>query len=145
MNDTASFFLEGWYVFDSFSPFQVEWRGRLYPTAEHAYQAAHFFDTSPKMAENIRLQRSPRLASDVANKNSHLDDPQWSTKKLEIMEEICRCKLNQHEYIQDTLRKSGNMDIVEANPKDEFWGSGVNGSGANELGKIWMKLRLEII
>lgn len=145
MSDTASFFLEGWYVFDSFSPFQVEWRGKLYPTAEHAYQAAHFFDTAPEMAENIRLQRSPRLASDVANQNSNLDDPQWPIRKLEIMEEICRCKLDQHEYIQDTLRRSGDMEIIEANPSDQFWGSGTNGSGANELGKIWMKLRSEII
>jgi len=42
----AGFFLEGWYVFDNFAPFQVEWRGKLYPTSEHAYQAAHFIDTN---------------------------------------------------------------------------------------------------
>ncbi len=39
----AGFFLDGWYVFDNFAPCQVEWRGVLYPTSEHAYQAAHFF------------------------------------------------------------------------------------------------------
>lgn len=38
----AGFFLDGWYVFDNFAPCQVEWRGVLYPTSEHAYQAAHF-------------------------------------------------------------------------------------------------------
>jgi len=25
-----------------FAPFQIEWCGMLHPTAEHAYQAAHF-------------------------------------------------------------------------------------------------------
>ena len=39
--DIAGFFLGGWYAFDNFAPFQVEWRDKLYPTAEHAYQAAH--------------------------------------------------------------------------------------------------------
>ena len=51
----AGFFLDGWYVFDNFAPCQVEWRGVLYPTSEHAYQAAHFFGTNPARAEQVRL------------------------------------------------------------------------------------------
>lgn len=49
--DIAGFFLEGWYVFDNFSPFQVEWRGQLYPTSEHAYQAAHFIEHNPELTK----------------------------------------------------------------------------------------------
>lgn len=60
------------------------------------------------------------------------------------MEEIVRCKLNQHPYIKEILKSSGTKMIVEMNDDDEFWGWGKNHNGANELGKIWMKLREEI-
>lgn len=139
----AGFFLDGWYVFDNFAPFQVEWRGKLYPTSEHAYQAAHFIDIDQELAEKVRLCRSPREASGFANENSVYDDPDWSDKKISYMEEIVRSKLEQHGYIVDILLSSEDKYIVEMNDDDEFWGWGKNHDGRNELGKIWMKLRDE--
>ena len=131
-------------MFDNFAPFQVEWKGKLYPTAEHAYQAAHFIETNPDLAEQIRLCRSPRDASDFANDNSSQDDPLWIEKRLGIMEEILRAKLEQHSFVHKALIDSKNKYIVEMNDKDEFWGWGKNHDGQNNLGKIWMKLRSEI-
>lgn len=142
--DIAGFFLDGWYVFDNFAPFQVEWRGRQYPTSEHAYQAAHFIDTAPDLAETIRTCPSPRLASDFANEHVSQEDPDWKLKKLLFMEEIVRCKLEQHDYIRDTLVASGDKYIVEMNDNDSFWGWGRDHEGKNHLGNIWMKLRDEI-
>ena len=104
----AGFFLDGWYVFDNFAPCQVEWRGVLYPTSEHAYQAAHFFDTNPALAEQVRACRSPRLASDFANQHKAEEDPNWDSKKVAIMEEIVRCKLAQHDLVRETLIASGD-------------------------------------
>jgi|JI10StandDraft_1071094.scaffolds.fasta_scaffold411666_2 ribA/ribD-fused uncharacterized protein len=141
----AGFFLEGWYVFDNFSAFQIEWRGKLYPTAEHAYQAAHFIETAPEIAEKVRNLKSPREASDFANENSALDDPIWKQKRLDIMREIIRCKLDQHEYVRQKLIESADMNIVEMNDNDGFWGWGKRHDGANNLGKIWMELRSEIL
>jgi ribA/ribD-fused uncharacterized protein len=141
----AGFFLTGWYIFDNFAPFQVEWRGKLYPTSEHAYQAAHFIDTAPEFAEEIRLTRSPREASDVANAHADMEDSDWKTKRLHFMEEIVRCKLEQHPYIRETLLSTGDKEIVEMNDNDEFWGWGKNHDGQNHLGKLWMQLRSEII
>ena len=131
-------------MFDNFAPFQVEWKGKLYPTAEHAYQAAHFIETNPDLAEQIRLCRSPRDASDFANDNSSQDDPLWIEKRLGIMEEILRAKLEQHSFVHKALIDSKNKYIVEMNDKDEFWGWGKNHDGQNNLGKIWMKLRSEV-
>ena len=144
-NDTfAGFFLKEWYVFDNFAPFQTEWRGKLYPTAEHAYQAAHFLNTDPILAEKVRACRSPREASDFANEHSDQDDPEWKERRLSFMEDIVRSKLDQHRFIRDTLVNSGDMYIVEMNDEDEFWGWGKNHDGQNHLGKIWMNLRDEI-
>jgi ribA/ribD-fused uncharacterized protein len=144
-NNIAGFFLSGWYVFDNFAPFQVEWRDKLYPTAEHAYQAAHFTDTNPELAEKVRLTSSPREASDFANLNSMHDDPEWKEKRLSIMEEIVRCKLNQHLYVKQILIESKDKFIVEMNDDDAFWGWGRDHNGENHLGQIWMNLRSEII
>lgn len=143
-NAFAGFFLDGWYVFDNFAPFQIEWRGKLYPTAEHAYQAAHFLETKPELAEKVRQCRSPREASDFANDNKAHDDPEWKEKKLSIMQEIVRAKLEQHPFIHKTLLDSGEMEIIEMNDDDEYWGWGKNHDGQNNLGKIWMSLRSEI-
>lgn len=142
--DIAGFMLEDWYVLDNFAPFQIEWRGKMYSTSEHAYQSAHFFETNKMLAEQVRQCRSPKEAQDFANKNSSQDDPLWKQKKLSIMEEIIRCKLDQHSYIRDKLLATKDMYIVETNDKDEFWGWGKDHEGQNQLGKIWMKLRDEI-
>ena len=144
-NDTvAGFFLKDWYVFDNFAPFQIDWRGKLYSTAEHAYQAAHFLNTEPELAEKVRACRSPRNASDFANEHSDQDDPGWKEKRLSIREEIVRAKLEQHPLVRSTLTESSELYIVEMNDEDEFWGWGKSHDGQNNLGKIWMKLRSEI-
>ena len=142
-DNIAGFFLEGWYVFDNFAPFQIEWRGKLYPTTEHAYQAAHFIETDPLLAEQVRICRSPREASDFANNNKNKEDPNWKDKRISFMEEIVRCKFEQHPYIQNILAETGNKYIVEMNDDDEFWGWGKNHDGQNQLGNIWMKIRSE--
>ena len=38
------FYERYFYCFSNFSSFKVEWRGVLWMTSEHAYQAAHFED-----------------------------------------------------------------------------------------------------
>lgn len=144
-DDVAGFFLDDWYVFDSYAPFQIEWRGQLWPTAEHAFQAAHFFDTNPELAEQVRAARSPRAADDLANANKQFDDPNWKDKRVAIMEEIVRAKYEQHPLVQETLRKSGDRLIVETNDTDAFWGWGPDHEGQNMLGKIWMKVRDEMV
>mgnify|MGYP001098298948 CR=1 FL=1 len=144
-NKIAGFFLNGWYVFDNFAAFQIKWHGKLYPTSEHAYQAAHFIDTNPELAEEVRTCRSPRAASDLANKNIQYDDPEWNSKRLQVMEEIIRCKVGQHVYIQKILVESGSKIIVEMNDGDSFWGWGKDHKGENQLGNIWMKVREDLI
>lgn len=61
------------------------------------------------------------------------------------MEDICRHKLDQHPYIQEKLRQTADWILVEDSPKDSFWGWGPDRTGRNELGKIWMRLRDELV
>ena len=115
----------------------------MWQTAEHAYQAAKFKWDSPVFVA-IHAASSAHGAKKIAHAHKDLMDPEWDKKKLVIMEEIIRAKLEQHPYIQEKLLvKSENKEIVEDSPKDSFWGRGADWEGQNHLGKIWMKLREE--
>ncbi len=138
------FYEREFYVFSNFSSFQVFWRGRLWPTSEHAYQASHFFETAPELAEQIFDLLSAHEAFKIAKANGHRAPKNWEEIKVGIMEDICRHKLSQHEYIKRKLLQTGDLTLVEDSPTDNCWGWGPNRDGRNELGKVWMKLREEV-
>lgn len=54
-------------------------------------------------------------------------------------------KIKQHTYIYNKLIETGDREMIEASPIDSFWGWGPDKKGENNMGKIWMKLRAEII
>lgn len=138
------FYEREFYPLSNFSSFQVDWRGRRWPTSEHAYQAAHFFDTAPELAEQIFNARSAHDAFKIAKANADKAPDNWEEVKPAIMEDICRHKLAQNEYVRLKLMQTLDLPLVEDSPKDDFWGWGPNKDGRNELGKIWMKLRAEL-
>lgn len=142
--DIVGFYEREFYCFSNFSSFSVNWRGREWQTSEHAYQAAHFFDTSPELVEKIHKAKSAHQAYKVAKINVDKAPENWDDIKVEIMEDIVKHKLEQNPYIKHKLLQTGDKRIVEDSPKDGFWGWGPNREGRNELGKIWMKLREEI-
>jgi len=140
----VGFYEREFYCFSNFSSFSVKWKGRLWQTSEHAYQASHFFKTAPKLVEKIFKARSAHEAYKIAKMNVGRAPKDWGKKKLKIMESIVRAKLKQNPYIMHKLLQTGKRKIVEDSPKDNFWGGGLDRNGRNELGKIWMKLRDEL-
>jgi N-glycosidase YbiA len=136
------FYTPRFYVFNNFSAHAIEFEGKLYPTSEHAYQAAKC--TAPQGREEIRQARSPLQAKMLANETYRAaKDPDWEGKKVSVLEAILRAKLAQHPEAQEALIESGQEEIIEDSPTDYFWGEGADGSGQNMLGKLWMKLRNE--
>ncbi|MFW6109832.1 MAG: NADAR family protein [Patescibacteria group bacterium] len=140
----VGFYEREFYCFSNFSSFSVTWQGKYWQTSEHAYQAAHFFETAPKLAEQIRKANSAHEAYKIAKRNADKISEDWNNRKIEVMEEIVRHKLNQNPYIKHKLIQTGDRKIVEDSPKDNFWGWGPDRNGRNELGKIWMRLREEL-
>lgn len=140
----VGFYEREFYVLSNFSSFQVEWRGRLWPTSEHAYQATKFLDTAPDLADRIADCRSAHDAFHTARALAANVRPDWDDMKVGLMEGICRAKLEQHPYVRRKLEQTGDLEIVEDSPYDGFWGVGADGQGRNELGRIWMRLRQEM-
>lgn len=137
-----NFYEREYYVLSNFSSFQIEWRGQLWPTSEHAYHAEKFED--PELREHIRLARSAHDAYRIAQQHKQCYRKNWDKIKLGVMKLILHEKVAQHEYVRRKLLESGNRELVEMSWRDDFWGWGPNKDGANHLGRLWMEIRDEL-
>lgn len=142
--EIIGFYPREFYPLDNFSAFQVDWKDRRWATSEHAYHAEKFFETAPDVVERIIEARSPHDALMIANRNKLLRIENWDEIKVSVMEEICYQKMIQNPYVEEKLRLSGDLEIIEDSTKDNFWGWGPNRDGRNELGKIWMRIRTHL-
>ncbi len=141
--NVAFFYTYEWDCFDNFSAYAVEWNGRVWPTAEHAYQSAKF--DREYLIERIYAARSAHEAKKIANDPElrSLIRPDWQAVKRDVMEEILRAKFAQHEYVRRKLRETCGFLLVEDSNRDAYWGRGPNWNGENWLGRLWMKIRDE--
>ena len=124
-----------------FSGHMVEYKGVLYPTAEHAYHCQRY--TDPKIVEEIKTARSAKKAWELSQKYKIQQVGGFNEKRVQVMEDICRAKMQQHEDVKEMLLDSGDASIIKNYP-DPFWSIGLNGEGRNELGKLWIRLREEL-
>ena len=142
MKDVIGFYPREFYPLDNFSSFKVEFEGYLYSSAEEAFQANIFIKDYPEIAEEIKKSHSAHEAQKIRFK--YEDMISLSKKEiLELMENILRRKIEQNPYVLKKLLETKDYMIVEDSPKDDYWGWGINRTGENNLGKIWMKLREE--
>lgn len=145
MNDVIGFYPREFYCLDNFSSFKVEWDGYLYASLEEAYQTAKFLKSAPEIAEEIKKSHSAHEAQKIGFANKDKVRSDWQEVKLTIMEELLRKKLQQKPYVKQKLLQTKDYIIVEDSPKDNFWGWGKDRTGENHLGKLWMKLRDELL
>lgn len=68
----------------------------------------------------------------------------WDEVKCDVMYKALHAKFTQNEYLKDLLMSTGDKEIIEASPRDAYWGWGKDKKGVNMLGKLLMKLRTEL-
>lgn len=124
----------------------IEFEGRVYPTAEHAYQAGKA--RRPEVRDWILAAPSPALLAMAAHGLYYWDiTPGWSKIKIDRMKRILIAKFTQHEDLRELLLSTGNKRLVESatvdNPVNRLWGE-VNGKGQNTLGRLLMEVRAEL-
>lgn len=139
------FYPREFYCLDNFSSFKVEYNGYVYATAEEAYQSAKFEGFAADVADAIKNSFSAHEAQKIAQNNKDRQRPDWDEVKLSVMEDILRAKIQQNPYVLKKLIETRKYTIVEDSPKDSYWGWGSDCQGKNMLGKIWMKLRSELV
>ncbi len=139
------------------APFELN--GQIWPTVEHYYQAQKSFNEQYR--ETVRSATTPGQAkrqgdhyADKPNKyrkqslfrdNADLLREDWSDDlKLATMERALREKFTQNADIGRKLVGTADADLIEDSTRDYFWGIGEDGSGANHLGRLLMKIRSEL-
>ena len=141
---TVAFFSLPFEALNNWSAHRVKLWGKEFQTAEAAYQFAKFRETAPTVAKQIANAPSPYAVFQISRANKHYTPNDWDTRKISVMTEVVRAKLEQNEDVCERLITTGDRIVAENSPWDDFWGLGSDGNGQNQLGNIWMQLRGEI-
>ena len=139
--DSIYFFTVPFEPLNNFSAHVVHIWDKDFLTSEHAFQWKKFSVEKPDIASKILSAKSPDAVKKISDTNKSKQPKDWHEKRIAVMEEILKAKLEQHEDVQDALKRTGKRKIIENSPVDNFWGIGSNKDGKNMLGEIWMKIR----
>jgi len=138
------FYEHEFYPFSNFSSFKIFWNGFDFMTSEHAYHCEKF-PAYPAIQYQIKNARSAHGAFKLAQEYKEKRRADWDEVKIGIMKKILHAKVTQHPYVQKKLIDSGNRELIEDSWRDDFWGWGPNKDGKNQLGKLWMEVRYEVL
>jgi hypothetical protein len=141
------FYEQEFYVLSNFSPFRLRWRRIDFDTSEHAYHWEKFDAgdfTGMEVQRRILVARSAHDAFKIAEEHKSCRRGGWDAIKLNIMSNILRAKVQQHEYVRRKLLETGDRELIEDSWRDDYWGWGPDRRGQNMLGKLWMEIRTEL-
>lgn len=111
----------------------------LYPTVEHAFQAAKTNDI--EMRKKIASQPTPGKAKSIGRHVNLITN--WREDRIYVMYQCLRAKFEIPD-LRAKLLSTGNAHLIEGNWwGDTYWGV-CNGVGSNNLGKLLMKIREEL-
>lgn len=132
-SDQYRFLSNFWHV-------RITYEGMIYPTVEHAFQAAK----TVSQTDRIRIRQAPtpggakRLGRQVTLRNN------WDSIKFTVMHRLVKQKFSDSGELQDMLLATGDRKLVEGNWwGDTIWGV-CKGVGENHLGYILMAVREEL-
>jgi len=122
----------------NFYPVRILYGHVVWPSVEHAYQAAKTSDVGARLA---LLPLKPGEAKRAGRKL--VLRPDWDLIKLGTMEFLLRTKFAYSEF-ESKLLATGRRELIEENWwGDTFWGR-CRGEGGNHLGRLLMKIRSEL-
>jgi ribA/ribD-fused uncharacterized protein len=123
------------------APAPILWKGKLYTTREHLYQAAK--TTFVEEVARIRNAETPALAKTLGKRCTLR--PGFNQMRLQVMEQIITAQYTQHPFLALRLLRTEDQELVEGNRwGDTFWGVDLRSNppqGQNHLGKLQMKVR----
>jgi len=123
------------------TPYVVKIGEIAFPTLEHAFQAMRW----SRKQDWIEIARIPNPA-DARRRGEGLlyQRPDWEEKKRFLMYKLLQDKFQYNPY-RNLLLETWPRQLIEENHwKDKYWGV-YNGEGENWLGRLLMRVRLELI
>jgi len=140
MKSITSF--RGEYAFlSNFYSASVPFRGIIFPTAEHAYQAQK--SKSPEDQKRIAQVKTPGEAKRLGRFLNLYSG--WDQIRIPIMFAIIYRKFTHNKYLGKKLVATNPKILIEENTwGDKYWGK-VHGDGLNLLGSQLMQVRWLLI
>jgi len=138
------------------SAYPVMHNGIVYKTCEALFQSLRF-QAYPNIQDKIQQCKSPMGAKMIARKNRALLNrgEKWdeAPEDLDLMRECLKLKLEQHPELKEKLIITGDATIIEDcsthdRESARFWGMVFKDGqwlGENNLGKLWMELREDLV
>src|SRR3990172_6511970 len=128
----------------NFYPSRITFEGLVYPTVEHAYQAAK--TEEPEVRRHIQ-EKATAIQAKIFGRELQLRED-WEDIKLPIMRTLLRKKFYDP-VLRAALIATNSDNLVETNYwHDNFWGSCTcnkcRNKGANWLGELLVELRCEL-
>jgi hypothetical protein len=137
---TIDRFSDAYRWLSNFWPCKVEYEGVIYPSVENAYHAAKTTDIEArKKFETISAKEAKKEGRKVSLR------PDWEETKVETMWKLVMSKFSNDENLMWKLIMTHDTQLVEGNTwGDTFWGV-CFGKGRNELGRILMAVRHDLL
>lgn len=121
----------------NFYPSPIVIHDLIYPTVEHAYQAAKTTDLTER--EAIRTAPTPHRAKKLG-RDAHMTSD-WEERKLLVMRRCLALKFAPDTELAQKLLDTGDIFLEEGNSwGDKIWGT-YKGEGQNWLGWLLMSQR----
>ena len=118
---------------------RVEWEGRVYGSAEAAYQSGKY----PATERDVFTTLDPDPAKKLARTKPY-DTAAWEARKERTMREVVTAKFSQNPELAAKLLATGDRLLEETNWwGDKIWGV-FQGEGENQLGKLLMDVRARL-
>lgn len=144
MEAIRGFFNENHYL-SNFHLCEVHYEGLTYKSSEAAYQSAKTLDMNIRHNFTWMIPSFAKAEGKLLEKQFNLFRQDWYTIKYDIMFDIVTDKFTRHEDLKQKLIDTKNVYLEETNHwKDTFWGV-CDGIGKNNLGKILMQIRNNLI
>jgi ribA/ribD-fused uncharacterized protein len=128
--------------FSNFARFPIKIKKKIWPTAEHYFQAMKFKDLADQ--RDILNASTPMEAARKGRDRKRKLRADWNSIKNNVMREAVRAKFTQHEELKTLLLSTQDAQIIEHTENDDYWGDGGDGKGENMLGIIIMEIRSEL-
>lgn len=129
-------FADEYAFLSNFYPSRVLLDGVIYPTVEHAYQAAKTI--SPSERDSVLFSGSPGRAKQAGKRVKIREG--WDDMKLSVMRDLLIQKFT-HDNLKALLVATGGARLVEGNSWGyRYWGM-CDGVGHNHLGELLMGVR----
>ncbi len=128
--------------FSNFAPYGIEMDGRWWKTPEYYFQAQKFTGEAHK--EKIANAVDTKTAFNLGRSREIPIREDWEEVKDKVMYRAILKKFKTYPKLKALLLSTGDAEIIENSPLDNYWACGKDGKGKNMLGQIFMRVRGEL-